>query len=59
MKRVLYFCLILSLLLFNLSLGAIADQSVQMETITVWSDNAHEKELRIKQVDEFNNTIVK
>jgi multiple sugar transport system substrate-binding protein len=59
MKRVLYFCLILSLLLFNLSLGAIADQSVQMETITVWSDNAHEKELRIKQVDEFNNTIGK
>lgn len=30
-----------------------------METIRVWSDNAHEKELRDKQVAEFNNGIGK
>ncbi|NLB90803.1 MAG: extracellular solute-binding protein, partial [Clostridiales bacterium] len=34
-------------------------EAVEMETITVWSDNAHEKELRVKQVDTFNNTIGK
>ena len=31
----------------------------EIETITVWSDNAHEKELRVKQVEEFNNGIGK
>ena len=28
-------------------------------TIYVWSDNAHEKELRNQQIEEFNNTIGK
>ena len=32
---------------------------VTMETITVWSDNAHEKELRDKQIAEFNDTVGK
>lgn len=34
-------------------------EPVTMETITVWSDNAHEKELRDKQIAEFNETIGK
>ncbi len=34
-------------------------EPVTMETITVWSDNAHEKELRDKQIEEFNNTVGK
>jgi ABC-type sugar transport system, periplasmic component len=32
---------------------------VQMETIRVWSDNAHEKEVRLQQIDKFNETIGK
>lgn len=36
-----------------------ANEEVVMETITVWSDNAHEKELRDKQIAEFNETIGK
>lgn len=28
---------------------------VEMETITVWSDNAHEQEIREKQIADFNN----
>lgn len=28
-----------------------------IEKIRVWSDNAHEKELRLKQIEEFNRTI--
>lgn len=31
------------------------DVPVEMETITVWSDNAHEQEIREKQIAEFNN----
>ncbi|NLO10699.1 MAG: extracellular solute-binding protein [Clostridiales bacterium] len=34
-------------------------EEVVMETITVWSDNAHEKELRDKQIAEFNEGIGK
>ncbi len=34
-------------------------EPVTMETITVWSDNAHEKELRDKQIAEFNDTVGK
>ena len=30
-------------------------ESVEMDTITVWSDNAHEYELREKQIADFNN----
>ncbi len=32
---------------------------VKMEKIRVWSDNAHEKDLRLQQIQEFNNTIGK
>ena len=35
--------------------AAPSEPAVKMETIKVWSDNAHEKELRDKQVEEFNN----
>ena len=37
------------------------DQSkdVTMETITVWTDGAHEKEIRYQQIEEFNNGIGK
>lgn len=31
-----------------------SSQAVEMETITVWSDQYHEKELREKQIAEFN-----
>lgn len=31
-------------------------EPVEMETITVWTDNAHEKTLRDQQIEEFNNT---
>ncbi len=34
-------------------------EPVTMETITVWSDNAHEKDLRDKQIAEFNDTVGK
>lgn len=34
-------------------------EGVKMEKIRVWSDNAHEKELRLQQIEEFNNTIGK
>lgn len=34
-------------------------EEVKMETITVWSDNAHEKELRDKQIAEFNEGVGK
>ena len=30
-------------------------ESVEMDTITVWSDNAHEQEVREKQIADFNN----
>lgn len=41
--------------------AAQADGSAaaQNEVIRVWSDNAHEKELRMEQIAEFNNTIGK
>lgn len=32
---------------------------IKMEKIRVWSDNAHEKDLRLKQIENFNNTIGK
>jgi multiple sugar transport system substrate-binding protein len=34
-------------------------KKVVMEKIRVWSDNAHEKELRLRQIEEFNSTIGK
>jgi ABC-type sugar transport system, periplasmic component len=34
-------------------------ENVEMETIRVWSDNGHEKELRLEQIDRFNATIGK
>lgn len=34
-------------------------EPVTMDTITVWSDNAHEKELRDQQIAEFNDTVGK
>ena len=36
-----------------------AAPAVEMETITVWSDNAHEKEIRDRQIAEFNETVGK
>ncbi|MHB8130832.1 MAG: ABC transporter substrate-binding protein [Mobilitalea sp.] len=35
------------------------NKKVIMEKIRVWSDNAHEKELRLQQIEKFNNTIGK
>jgi len=32
-------------------------EEVVMETIRVWSDNAHEKAVREKQIEEFNNGV--
>ena len=34
-------------------------KKVVMENIRVWSDNAHEKDLRLRQIEEFNSTIGK
>jgi multiple sugar transport system substrate-binding protein len=39
--------------------GTDSTKPVKMEKITVWSDQAHEKSLRVQQVNEFNNTIGK
>ena len=55
MKKALAFILALTMLA---GLCVFA-QAEDVTTIYVWSDNAHEKELRIKQVEEFNNTIGK
>lgn len=35
------------------------DEPVEMETITVWSDNAHEQALREEQIAEFNEGVGK
>ncbi len=35
--------------------GTPAEKTV-MQKIRVWSDNAHEKELRLRQIEEFNST---
>ncbi len=59
MKRALSLGLALTLVLACLVLNTGMAEATKMETITVWSDNAHEKELRVKQVEEFNNTIGK
>ena len=56
MKKILASLLALTMLLGLCAFTAYADDTV---TITVWSDNAHEKELRVKQVEEFNETIGK
>ena len=56
MKKHLAFLLAMAMLLSLCAFTAYADDVV---TITVWSDNAHEKELRVKQVEEFNETIGK
>ena len=55
MKKLVSLVLALAMLM-SLCAFAHADDVV---TIRIWSDNAHEKELRVKQVDEFNNTIGK
>ena len=34
-------------------------KKVVLEKIRVWSDNAHEKDLRLRQIEEFNSTIGK
>jgi multiple sugar transport system substrate-binding protein len=39
--------------------GEAPADGVEMETIRVWSDNAHEKELRMKQIEAFNETTGK
>ena len=56
MKKILAVLLTLALLMGLGMFSALAEETV---TITVWSDNAHEKELRVKQVEEFNETIGK
>lgn len=38
---------------------APSDPPVEMEVITVWSDNAHEKEIRDRQIAEFNEGVGK
>jgi len=38
---------------------APAAEPVEMEVITVWSDNAHEKEIRDRQIAEFNEGVGK
>ena len=50
---ILALIMVLSLCTF---IGAMAED---VTTIYVWSDNAHEKELRNKQIEEFNNGIGK
>lgn len=55
MKKLIAWILALAMVL---GLCAFA-QAEDVTTIYVWSDNAHEKELRNKQVEEFNNTIGK
>ncbi len=55
MKKTFVWLLALTMLLLCTA-GALASDPV---TITVWSDNAHEKELRNKQIEEFNETIGK
>ncbi len=52
------FALILALALL-LGLCSFAHADDEVITITVWSDNAHEKVLRDQQVEEINNTIGK
>lgn len=36
-----------------------APAPVKMDTVTVWSDNAHEKEIRERQIQEFNDGVGK
>lgn len=59
MKRILSVLVAFLMVFTGMLAAANAAQAPQVETITVWSDNAHEKELRVKQVEEFNNTIGK
>ena len=35
------------------------DEEVEVEVISVWTDSAHEKHIRDKQIEEFNNTTGK
>ena len=37
----------------------VIEEEVEIEVIRVWSDNAHEKALRDKQIEGFNNGIGK
>ncbi len=56
MKKVTALILALAMLL---GICSFAQAEGEVIEIRVWSDNAHEKELRNKQVEEFNNTIGK
>lgn len=39
--------------------SALADGAEKMQTVVVWSDNAHEQTVREAQIEEFNKTIGK
>lgn len=39
--------------------GEEQTEKLVLEKIRVWSDNAHEKDLRLRQIEEFNSTIGK
>ncbi len=39
--------------------SSVQTKKVVMEKIRVWSDNAHEKDLRLRQIEEFNSTTGK
>lgn len=58
MKRYLSILLAVLMVLACMPLAATADAN-QVETVVVWSDNAHEQSVREAQVQEFNNTIGK
>lgn len=51
--------MVLTLFAATLAPTAKADDFTKMETITVWSDNAHEEAIRRRQIEEFNNTVGK
>ncbi len=51
--------MVLGLFAANFVTTAKADDFTKMETITVWSDNAHEAEIRNRQIAEFNETVGK
>ena len=58
MKRKVLAVLIAAVMLLScIPAAVLADDNV--EHIVVWSDNAHEQSVRVKQVDEFNATIGK
>lgn len=62
-KRILVISLLLVLAIFacqSLFAQASAEKKTEnVQTVVVWSDNAHEQTVREAQVEEFNNTIGK